>query len=359
LLPVAIEIIVSAHADRKRADKNREHHENSRFSKHMHHIGRRPYTLRIKRALIQAGISCRVRYGRNLENKRVRAILRFTRLARFNKFVGEARSNERDAMTGPKLYVAGNWKMNGLRADLAEIEAVKAGVGPSGPDVAFFPPATLLHAAASLLEGSPIEAGGQDCRAEAKGAFTGDLSAVQLKDAGAASVIVGHSERRSGHGETSIDIRAKASAALKAGLKVIVCIGETKGEREAGLAPDVCARQLAGSVPDESTPDKVTIAYEPVWAIGTGLTCTTADITAIHELVRSELYHRFPKSASQRWRILYGGSVTAANAASIFESGEVDGALVGGASLTAASFLGIIAAAKAASEHRASAASGK
>lgn len=257
-------------------------------------------------------------------------------------------------MTEPKLYVAGNWKMNGLQADLKEIESVKAGVTPSGPDVAIFPPATLLHQAASLAKGSPVEIGAQDCHAQPKGAFTGDLSATILKDAGATAVIVGHSERRSGHGETSRDVHAKASAALKVGLKAVICIGETKGERLAGLAPDVCARQVAASLPVESTPDTVIVAYEPVWAIGTGLSPTIPDITAIHEVVRSELKKCFPGSAGQHWRVLYGGSVTAANAASIFESDEVDGVLVGGASLSATSFLAIIAAAKAASERRAS-----
>ena len=255
-------------------------------------------------------------------------------------------------MTAPKLYVAGNWKMNGLQADLKEIESVKAGVQPSGPDVAIFPPATLLHQAASMIKGSPVEIGAQDCHAQAKGAFTGDLSAAILKDAGATSVIVGHSERRSGHGETSRDVHAKASAGLKAGLKVIVCIGETKGERLAGLAPEVCARQVAGSLPAESTPDTVIVAYEPVWAIGTGLSPTIPDITSIHEVVRGELHKLFPGSAGKRWRVLYGGSVTADNAGSIFESDEVDGVLVGGASLKATSFLAIIAAAKAASKQR-------
>jgi triosephosphate isomerase (TIM) len=255
-------------------------------------------------------------------------------------------------MTKQKLYVAGNWKMNGLKADLKEIDAIKAGLQPSDPDVAVFPPFTLISAAASHVEGSPIVVGGQDCRAEAKGAFTGDISAPILKDAGATAVIVGHSERRSGHGETSADVKAKAAAALKAGLTVVICIGETKDERVAGLAASVCARQVVGSLPEDSTPDRVIVAYEPVWAIGTGLSPTTPDITAIHEVVRQELHRLFPASAGQRWRVLYGGSVTAANAASIFESEEVDGALVGGACLTAASFLGIIAAAREASARR-------
>jgi triosephosphate isomerase (TIM) len=255
-------------------------------------------------------------------------------------------------MTGHKLYVAGNWKMNGLKADLKEIEAVKAGLQPSDPDVAVFPPFTLISAAAQVVVGSPIEVGGQDCRAEAKGAFTGDTSAPILKDAGATAVIVGHSERRTLHGETSSVVKAKAAAALKAGLRVVICIGETKDERLAGLAPSVCSRQVQESLPEESTPDRVIVAYEPVWAIGTGLSPTTPDITAIHEVVRQELHRQFPASAGQRWRVLYGGSVTASNAASIFESDEVDGVLVGGASLTAASFLGIIAAGREATARR-------
>ncbi len=249
--------------------------------------------------------------------------------------------------------------MNGLKADLKEIEAIKAGLLPRDPDVAIYPPVTLLSSAVALLEGTPVEAGAQDCHAQPKGAFTGDISAPMLKDGGASSVIVGHSERRSGHGETSLDVRAKAAAALKAGLKAVVCIGETRGERVAGLAAAVCTRQLAASLPDESAPESVIVAYEPVWAIGTGLSPTTPDITAIHKVVRDELHRRFPESAGKRWRILYGGSVTPANAASIFESDEVDGVLVGGASLSAVSFLAIIAAARAASERRQSETSAK
>ena len=210
-------------------------------------------------------------------------------------------------MTEPKLYVAGNWKMNGLQADLREIELIRDGITSTGPDVAIFPPATLLHQAASLAKGSRVEIGAQDCHAQPKGAFTGDLSAPILKDAGATAVIVGHSERRAGHGETSSDVHTKALAVLKAGLKAVICIGETKDERVAGLAAEVCARQLAGSVPAESTPDTVIVAYEPVWAIGTGLSPTIPDITAIHEVVRSELHKRFPESAGKRWRVLYGG----------------------------------------------------
>ena len=173
-----------------------------------------------------------------------------------------------------------------------------------------------------------------------------------LKDAGASAVIVGHSERRSGHGETSRTVRAKAAAALKNSLSVIVCLGETRGEREAGLAPAVCGRQLSESLPEESTPENTIVAYEPVWAIGTGLSPTAADIADIHALLRAALEKRAAASGTQRWRILYGGSVTAANAADIFESSEVDGVLVGGASLKAPSFLAIIAAATEASERR-------
>lgn len=258
-------------------------------------------------------------------------------------------------MNLPELIIAGNWKMNGLRADLAEIGTVKAGIAASSRvGVWIFPPATLIHAAASLAAapgGMPILIGAQDCHAKDSGAFTGDLSAPILKDAGASAVIVGHSERRSGHGETSRDVRAKAAAALRSGLPVIVCLGETRGERAAGLAPAVCTRQLADSLPAESTPENTVIAYEPVWAIGTGLQATTADITEIHAILRTDLGKR-TGIGSQSWRILYGGSVTPANAAGIFESNEVDGVLVGGASLKAASFIPIIVAGAQALERR-------
>jgi triosephosphate isomerase len=255
-------------------------------------------------------------------------------------------------MNAPDVIVAGNWKMNGVRADLAQIEAVKAGIGSScTAGVWIFPPATLIHAAASLAAGSPLTIGAQDCHTEPSGAFTGDLSAPILKDAGATAVIVGHSERRSGHGETSRTVRAKAAAALKHGLTAVVCLGETKGEREAGLAPAVCTRQLTESLPEASTPANTVIAYEPVWAIGTGLQATTDDITAIHAVLRAELGKR-QAEGGQRWHILYGGSVNAANAAGIFQSSEVDGVLVGGASLNASSFLAIIAAATQVPERR-------
>jgi triosephosphate isomerase (TIM) len=253
----------------------------------------------------------------------------------------------------PELLVAGNWKMNGLRADLAQIEAVKAALTPASPvKVWVFPPATLIQAAASLSAGTPLKIGAQDCRAERSGAFTGDLSAAMLKDAGAMAVILGHSERRSGHGETSRMVRNKAAAALEQGLSVILCVGETRGEREAGLAPAVCGRQLSESLPDQASPSNTVIAYEPVWAIGTGLSPTTADIAAMHGTLRTILSERDSATPAQGWRVLYGGSVSPANAAQIFESPEVDGTLVGGASLNASSFLAIIAAATEALERR-------
>jgi triosephosphate isomerase len=249
-------------------------------------------------------------------------------------------------MIRPELLVAGNWKMNGLRADLAQIEAVKAGINPASPvKVWIFPPATLIQAAASLIPGSRIKIGGQDCHTQRAGAYTGDLSAAMLKDAGASAVILGHSERRSGHGETSCMVSSKAAAALEEGLSVIICVGETRGEREAGLAEAVCTRQLAGSLAAQSTPANTIIAYEPVWAIGTGLSPTNADIAAIHGTLRAVLDRRQSATPAQGWRVLYGGSVSPANAAQIFESPEVDGVLVGGASLNGASFLAIIAAA--------------
>ncbi len=258
-------------------------------------------------------------------------------------------------MDGSKLLVAGNWKMNGVRADLAGIEAIKAGAGQSGVvSIAIFPPATLIQSAAALTEGTSIKVGAQDCHKENGGAFTGDLSAAMIKDAGADAVILGHSERRSGHGETSRMVCEKATAALRCGLTVIICVGETKGERTAGLAGAVCTRQLAESVPAESTPENTIVAYEPVWAIGSGIAPANAEIAAIHALLRGDLAKRVPPSSARRWRILYGGSVTPANAATIFESREVDGVLVGGASLNALPFLAIIAAATEAAYRRAS-----
>lgn len=252
-------------------------------------------------------------------------------------------------MARPKPLVAGNWKMNGLIADLAQIEALKSGLPqPLVVDVMLCLPATLLTAGGGAASGSAVAIGAQDCHGAASGAFTGDISAPMLKDAGASAVILGHSERRSLHGETNRLVRAKGTAALNAGLSIIVCVGETAGERAAGLAASVCLRQLRESLPDASSPANTIIAYEPVWAIGTGVVPTSEQISEIHALLRGLLQERFGAEAA--CRILYGGSVTPANAESIFENKEVDGALVGGASLKAVSFLAIVAAANRAAQ---------
>ena len=238
--------------------------------------------------------------------------------------------------------VAGNWKMNGLRAAAAEFEKMVAGAAgiAARTDLLVCPPATLLTALAALAKGSAILLGGQDCRAEASGAFTGDISAEMLADAGAAAVIVGHSERRTLHAETDAQVRAKATAAWRAGLTAIVCIGETRGEREAGETLNVLGRQLAGSLPDGTSPGNLVVAYEPVWAIGTGLTPTVDDVGKAHGFIRQTLAARFGTAAGSI-RLLYGGSVKASNAAELMAAPDVDGALVGGASLIAAEFLAI------------------
>ena len=239
--------------------------------------------------------------------------------------------------------IAGNWKMNGLTAALAEVEklgALLAGQAVAG-DVAICPPATLLMAMSAKAGGLGIATGGQDCHAEASGAHTGDISAEMLKDAGAAYVIVGHSERRADHGETDAAVRAKAEAAIRAGLTPIICVGETRAEREAGQAEAVVERQLAGSVPDGD--DGIVIAYEPVWAIGTGLTPTNDDIAAMHAAIRKLLAGRFG-SKGEGTRILYGGSLKPGNAREILAVENVDGGLVGGASLLANDLHAIISA---------------
>ncbi|MEZ5925136.1 MAG: triose-phosphate isomerase [Hyphomicrobiaceae bacterium] len=237
--------------------------------------------------------------------------------------------------------VAGNWKMNGLLAALAEARQVARGCGPStAPDVLICPPATLVRPMAEALSASKVLIGGQDCHAKAAGAHTGDVSAEMLKDAGAVAVIVGHSERRADHGERDMDVRAKAEAAHRAGLIAIVCLGETLGQRQSGLANDVCGRQLRGSLPVGASAANTVIAYEPVWAIGTGLTPSTDDIAAMHKHLRAHL----ALSGLDEARILYGGSVKPSNAGEILSIADVDGALVGGASLKASDFLGIIQA---------------
>jgi triosephosphate isomerase len=238
--------------------------------------------------------------------------------------------------------VAGNWKMNGLGASAAQLDNMIAGAGklPARVDVLVCPPFTLLAAFAARARGSRVAIGGQDCHAKASGAHTGDISAEMLADAGASAVIVGHSERRSDHHETDAEIRAKALAARRAGLLPVVCVGETRAERDAGKAHDVVGGQLTGSLP-EGAADFV-VAYEPVWAIGTGLTPTPKDVEDMHGFIRKRLAARFG-DGSQTVRILYGGSVKASNAAELLAIDNVDGALVGGASLNAEEFLAIAA----------------
>ncbi|HKA80831.1 MAG TPA: triose-phosphate isomerase [Xanthobacteraceae bacterium] len=237
--------------------------------------------------------------------------------------------------------VAGNWKMNGLSASAAEFAAIIQGAGSlAAVDVMVCPPATLLAGFAAAAQGSPVLIGGQDCHAEPGGAFTGDLSAEMLKDAGATATIVGHSERRGYHGETDADVRKKALAARRAGLTAIVCVGETRGEREAGRALAVVGAQLDGSLPDGATAENLVVAYEPVWAIGSGLTPTPADVAEMHGFIRRQLTARYGE-AGRGIRILYGGSVKASNAAELMGVADVDGALVGGASLKADEFLAI------------------
>ena len=240
--------------------------------------------------------------------------------------------------------VAGNWKMNGLEASLAEIDKLAAGIGAGAAcDVMICPPATLVSRLAARAKGKAIAVGGQDCHAKVNGAHTGDIAAEMLKDAGASAVIVGHSERRADHGETDAIVRAKAVAAHRAGLLAIVCVGETEAERKAGKTLDVVGRQLQGSLPDDVTAADIVVAYEPVWAIGTGLTPTAADVAEVHAALRSALVKRCG-ATGRSIRLLYGGSVKPSNAKELMSVSNVDGALVGGASLKADDFLGIIAA---------------
>lgn len=245
-----------------------------------------------------------------------------------------------------KPLVAGNWKMNGLRASLAEFHKMKAGLGDEladAVDTMICAPATLVAALAEISGKGAPGIGGQDCHPAASGAHTGDISAEMLKDAGAQAVIVGHSERRTDHGETDGVVNAKAQAAWRAGLTAIICVGETEAERKAGKALEVVRTQLAGSVPDGATAQNSVIAYEPVWAIGTGLTPTAGDVEEMHTAMRDILTERFGGEGSSM-KLLYGGSVKPANAAELMSVSNVNGALVGGASLKADDFLGIIAA---------------
>jgi triosephosphate isomerase len=246
-----------------------------------------------------------------------------------------------------RQLIAGNWKMNGVAANLAELTALKQGLdnlGDPGCDVLICPPATLIAQAAWTAKGA-FALGGQDCSEKPSGAFTGDISAAMLKDAGAGFVILGHSERRQIHGERDAEVAAKAATAWAAGLTAIICIGESGEEREAGSANAICHGQVAGSVPKAAAAGNTAIAYEPVWAIGTGKTPTPEDIAAMHAHLRSCLVERLGE-AGRAIRILYGGSVNPKNSRDILSLEGVDGALVGGASLKASDFLAIIGSVK-------------
>jgi triosephosphate isomerase len=239
--------------------------------------------------------------------------------------------------------IAGNWKMNGLKGSVSEFDAMCAGAPgvAAKADLLVCPPATLIAAFADKARGAKTLAiGAQDCHPKASGAHTGDLSAEMLADAGATAVIVGHSERRADHGESDALVRLKAAACWRAGLAAIVCIGETQQQRDHGQTLEICGGQLAGSLPDEATAANLVVAYEPVWAIGTGLTPTAADVEQVHGFIRDFLTSRF-KVEGARIRILYGGSVKPSNAAELMAVANVNGALVGGASLKASDFLAI------------------
>lgn len=246
-----------------------------------------------------------------------------------------------------KVLIAGNWKMNGLLADGAALaKDVAAEVKKLGkPECEFLvcPPFTLLTTVKKALRGSKVALGAQDCHTAEKGAHTGDISPVMLKDCGCSYVIVGHSERRANHHESNELICQKAEAAYKAGLKAVICIGETEAERDAGKTIDVCTKQIMGSVPDSATAVNTVIAYEPVWAIGTGKTPTAADVEEVHAAIRKVVAKKLGKATANKMRLLYGGSVKPSNAAELLSLPDVDGGLIGGASLKASDFMGIAA----------------
>ena len=239
----------------------------------------------------------------------------------------------------PRPLVAGNWKMNGLAATLSLLDELKAGASGIGAELLVCPPATLISAASAALGGSTIGVGGQDAHSAAKGAHTGDIAPEMLADAGATFVILGHSERRTDHGENDATVRAKAEGARRAGLVALVCVGETRAEREGGRALEIVRGQLRGSIPQGATATSLVVAYEPVWAIGTGLVPTADDVAAMHAMIRAELGNLAEDGPAVR--ILYGGSVKPSNAAELMAVPDVNGALVGGASLVAADFLAI------------------
>jgi triosephosphate isomerase (TIM) len=238
--------------------------------------------------------------------------------------------------------IAGNWKMNGLKASAAEAKAVMDALEAEAPsaDLLLCPPATLIMALSQMAKGGKLAIGAQDCHAKASGAHTGDISAEMIADSGGTAVIVGHSERRADHGETDSAVAAKAAAAVGAGLTAIICIGETEEQRLSGRAVEVVSGQLAGSIPEGAAAGSIVIAYEPVWAIGTGRVPTNGDIAEVHAAIRNALIARFG-DGGETIRILYGGSVKPTNAADILQIANVNGALVGGASLKAEDFLAI------------------
>ena len=257
--------------------------------------------------------------------------------------MGEGEMSRRER----RPLVAGNWKMNGTRASLAQIEAVRSGLSPELAkkiDVLICPPSTLIASCVEALEGSSIAIGGQNVHAREKGAFTGSISPEMLADLGARYVILGHSERRAYHNETDNGVHAKALGARRAGLCGIICCGETQEERDEGRTLDIVRAQLGLGVPKGATAQDTVVAYEPVWAIGTGRTPSTADIAEVHASLRDMLGTLIGKDEAQRIRILYGGSVKPGNARELMAVGDVDGALVGGASLIAQDFLAICAA---------------
>lgn len=251
-----------------------------------------------------------------------------------------------DLQSNIRPLVAGNWKMHGQKAAYPEAIAVAEATTADGPlpvDVMICPPLTMLMVLHEVTREHQLLLGGQDCHSGAQGAHTGDVSAEMLKDAGATAVILGHSERRGDHGELDRDVKAKTEAAHRAGLVAIVCIGETAGQRQSGITLDVVKRQLKMSLPDTATAENTVIAYEPVWAIGTGLTPTVDDVAEVHSEIRAALVDRFG-SDGQNLRILYGGSVKPDNAKELLSIANVNGALVGGASLKAQDFLAIVRA---------------
>ena len=237
---------------------------------------------------------------------------------------------------------AGNWKMNGTGASLVEIEALKAAHGAPAVDVLICPPATLVARLAAAAAGSAIATGGQDCHANASGAHTGDIAADMLVDAGASHVIVGHSERRADHGESDADVRAKAEAALAAGLVAVICLGESLEQREGGETLEVIGAQLAGSLPDGLTGASAVIAYEPIWAIGTGLAATPEDANRIVGLVRSTLADMYGAATADEVIIQYGGSMKPENVEELMSQPEIDGGLIGGAALNAPDFTNLV-----------------